>query len=65
MDNWDFSHIELDVGRKKNLLAALFQIMILLMTTFTCYKFGGYMFKQVKGLGIGLRASAAIARLIM
>ena len=47
MDNWEVDHIELNEGKKRSLLAALVQIMILLMTSTTCYKFGGNMYKQV------------------
>jgi len=39
--------------------------MVLLMTSTTCYKFGGKIYRQRKGLGIGLRGSAALARLVM
>ena len=31
----------------------------------TCYSFGGEIFKQVSGAGIGLRASACMAKLLM
>ena len=43
----------------------MLQVMVLLMTSTTCYRFGGRIFRQTKGLGIGLRASAALARLVM
>ena len=39
--------------------------MVLLMTLTTCYKFGGRIYKQKGGLGIGLRGSAAVARIVM
>ena len=39
--------------------------MVLLLTSTTCYKFGGRIFKQKNGLGIGLRTSAAPTRLTM
>ena len=64
-ENWDFSHIMMKEEDKKRLIAYVIQIMILLMTTTTCYTFGGNLYRQQGGLGIGLRGSAALARLIM
>ena len=63
--NWDFSKCEMNEESRRNLIAILLQVMILLLTSTTCYRFGGRIYRQKKGLGIGLRASAAIARLIM
>ena len=65
LDTWDFSGIELNDKNKKDLIAATLQIMILLLTSTTCYKFGGKLYRQRSGLGIGLRGSAALARLVM
>ena len=41
------------------------EIAVLVLISTTCYTFGGRIFRQIKGLGIGLRASAALARLAM
>jgi len=63
--NWDLEHIVYSEENKKEMIARMVQIMVLLLSSTTCYKFGGSIYKQKKGLGIGLRASAAIARLTM
>ena len=65
LTNWNFDHIELNEEIKVELLANMVQIMVLLLTSTTCYKFAGGLFRQVGGLGIGLRASAALARVAM
>ena len=65
LDCWDFGHIDLNEKLKRELVATMIQLMVLLLTSTTCYKFGGRLYKQVSGLGIGLRASAAIARVAM
>ena len=64
--NWDFSEISYESEKdKKNMIAMMVQIMVLLLTSTTCYKFAGEVFKQKTGLGIGLRGSAALARIAM
>ena len=63
INNWDTSVIRVDDWSKKEILAHLIQNMILLMTSSTCYKFGGHIYMQKGGLGIGLRGSAALERL--
>ena len=65
MSQWNFSHIVLDEVLKKKLIGVTLQLMVLLMTRTTCYKFGGRVYRQKSGLGIGLRGSAALARLVM
>ena len=65
MSNWDFSCVKFSDKDKTEMIAQMVQIMILLMCSTTCYKFGGQIFRQKGGLGIGLRGSAAIARLSM
>ena len=65
MDQWDFTGIVLTDEKKRSLVACMVQIMVLLMCSTTCYKFGGRIFIQKSGLGIGLRGSAAIARVVM
>ena len=64
-DNWDYSKMNLTESNKREMIAYMLQLMVLLMTSTTCYKFGGKIYRQRKGLGIGLRGSAALARLIM
>ena len=43
----------------------MIQIAVLLMVSTTCYSFAGCLYRQRKGLGIGLRASACLARVCM
>ena len=57
--------MNLTESNKREMIAYMLQLMVLLVTSTTCYKFGGKIFRQRKGLGIGLRGSAALARLIM
>ena len=47
------------------LLALLIKVSTLALMDSTCYSFGGEIFKQVSGAGIGLRASACMAKLLM
>ena len=65
LENWDFENVKLDDTVRRNLVALMLHVMVLLLTSTTCYRFGGKIYKQTDGLGIGLRASAAIARLVM
>ena len=66
INNWDFSHIKPpDEKAKKNMVAIMVQIMVLVLTATTCYKFAGVIYRQKQGLGIGLRGSAALARITM
>ena len=65
LDNW---WIELDnIGEKekRTMLALMMKISILVLMDSTCYMFGGEIFKQVCGAGIGLRASACAAKIVM
>ena len=66
INNWDFSHIKPpDEKAKRNMVAIMVQIMVIVLTATTCYKFAGVIYRQKQGLGIGLRGSAALARITM
>ena len=65
MTNWSFENVKLNTSTKRNCIAIMLQLMVLLLTSTTCYKFGGKLYRQRSGLGIGLRGSAALARLVM
>ena len=65
LDNWDFSQTTITQENKREMFALMVQTMVLLLTSSTCYKFGGIIYKQSDGLRIGLRGSAALARLTM
>ena len=43
----------------------MIQVAVLAMTSTTCYSFAGNLYKQRKGLGIGLRGSACLAGICM
>ena len=64
-ESWDLSGVNFDDEHKKTMLSTVVQIMVLLMTSTTCYRFGGKIYRQKGGLGIGLRGSAAVARIVM
>ena len=50
---------------KKIMLALMVQISVLVMMSTCCYSFGGEIFQQVAGAGIGLRGSACAAKILM
>ena len=65
MMNWDCLRGNYSREDKRNLLAAMIHVATLLLMQTSCYSFGGKIFLQKKGSGIGLRASACIAKLVM
>ena len=65
LNNWNFDGTIFTDDNKTTMIALLIQTLVLLMTTTTCYTFGGNIYRQRNGLGIGLRGSAALARLTM
>ena len=65
LGNWDFTGIEFTYEKVVEMIASMVQTSVLVMTTTTCYKFAGRIYRQRYGLGIGLRGSAALARLCM
>ena len=66
-DSMEWSMCEDSVTEKvlKAMLAALVKVLTIVLMKSTCYTFGGVIFKQLLGAGIGLRASACLAKLIM
>ena len=65
LDKWNFDEVNFTERNKKELIALMVEISVLALISTTCYTFGGRIFRQLRGLGIGLRASAALARLVM
>ena len=63
--NWECMRDVYSKEDKKNLLSAMVHVATLLLMQTSCYSFGGRIFLQKKGSGIGLRASACIAKLVM
>ena len=64
-ENWDFDGVIFTEWSKREMIAIMVEISVLVLVSTTCYSFGGRIFRQRKGLGIGLRASACLARLVM
>ena len=52
-------------NEEKMLVALLLKVSILAVMDSTCYSFAGRIYKQMWGAGIGLRASACMAKIIM
>ena len=46
-------------------MVLMIKVSILALMDSTCYSFGGKIFKQLWGAGIGLRASACMAKIVM
>ena len=44
---------------------AMVKIAVITMSQTTCYSFGGILYRQVSGAGIGLRGSACLAKITM
>ena len=62
---WDFTKVKLDDYMKREILARVIQIMVLILMTTHSYRFGGKLYKQKTGAPIGLRASACLAKILM
>ena len=67
MNYWYFPFDEdkLDESIKTGMVAAMLKIATLTMMYTTCYSFGGNLYRQKSGAGIGLRGSAALAKITM
>ena len=50
---------------KRRMVGAMLKICVLVLFDSTCYTFGGDIFKQLDGAGIGLRGAAVLAKLVM
>jgi len=72
MENWTFRtdiFENMDTctkeSMKRRMVAAFIKINILVLFESTCYTFGGKLYKQLNGAGIGLRAAAVLAKIVM
>ena len=65
MANWGCLTENYSEGDRKNLLAAMIQVAVMVMMQTSCYSFGGKLYLQQTGSGIGLRGSACAAKLVM
>ena len=62
--NWEvIDSVNPDLQRK--MIAAMVHVMTMVMMQSSCYTFGGEIYLQTSGSGIGLRGSACVAKLIM
>ena len=65
LDNWMINLDELTETCKRTMVAAMIKVATIIMMMTTCYTFGGLLFLQMAGAGIGLRGSASLAKVAM
>ena len=65
LNNWSVNTEKISWSEERMLVALLIKVAILALMDSTVYSFGGKIFKQMNGAGIGLRASACMAKLVM
>ena len=63
--NWKYHVDNSTTSDRRNMLAAMIQVATLVLMKSSCYTFGGYIYLQQTGSGIGLRASACAAKVVM
>ena len=64
-EQWVFRNVKLTKTEKNEIIATVIRIMTNTMFDTHVYSFGGKMYKQAAGGPIGLRATCAVARLVM
>ena len=64
-EQWIFPEVVLSKEDKRRILAAVIRVVVEVLFSNHLYTFGGKTFRQKKGGPIGLRATCAIARLVM
>ena len=62
--NWRFS-LQYTKETQRKLVAAMVHVASIVLMQTSCYSFGGFLYLQTSGSGIGLRASACIAKIAM
>ena len=65
LNEWSVNTDECSQDMKKQMLGRLLQILTIVLMSSSCYSFGGKIYRQREGAGIGERGSACIARTIM
>ena len=65
LNNWFVDSYMITEDIKREMIAQMLQVATLVMMSSTCYSFGGEIFLQKVGAGIGLRGSAALAKATM
>ena len=65
MKNWVIRNDLLSARDKRWMIAAMIKFAVLILGQSTCYSFGGMLYRQASGAGIGLRGSACLAKICM
>ena len=65
LSNWRIPIDALSEKDKRLAIATMIKISVIVMSKTTCYSFGGSLYIQRTGAGIGLRASACLAKITM
>ena len=65
INNWSVKTDNISWEEERMMVTLMVKIAVLALLDSTCYSFGGCLFKQLWGAGIGLRASACMAKIIM
>ena len=65
LNNWSVNTDDMSWEEERMLVTLMIKVSILALMDSTCYLFGGKIFKQLWGAGIGLRASACMAKIVM
>ena len=52
-NNWDCTGLDISERNRREMLANLIELRVLLMTATTCYRLGGRIYKQRRVLGLG------------
>ena len=65
MNNWQLDIDSVTYLEKKKMIAQMIKIGNLVTMESTCYSFGGEIYRQTTGAGIGLRSSACLAKVTM
>ena len=63
--NWEYRVENATKTDRRNMLAPMIQVATLVLMKSSCYTFGGIIYLQQTGSGIGLRASACAAKVVM
>ena len=64
-NGWKFRTEGMCWQEKRIMLSIMIKVAILVVIDSTCYSIGGRLYKRCKGAGIGLRASACMAKVLM
>ena len=59
---WEINTDQMTERDKRYMYAAMIKTAVIVMSKSTCYSFGGDLFLQLSGAGIGLTGSACLAK---